>query len=350
MPSMWIFLACMPLGGGDSLADSADSGAPGDSGPGGDSPCGVTVTSTVPRDGAVDHYWRDPVSFTLSAADPTAVVTGPVVGSSSVSGRVVTFTPADAWNPSTDYELELSGCFGAATLGFRTSAYGTPLTVSLEGRVYLLDLQGATVTEPSNVAELLPGYIPGNLLMEVTTVSGPNLGLRLGGATAGASPPEQSRAVGTVDVFADATGSPYFEVNNELASVAVHTTRVDLSAVAISGTFAADGADIGELRLSALVDTRGLVPLVGDDAPDDEVCTLLAGLDVNCVDCPGGEPYCATFSFADVSAVAVDGVTVQPVEPEPGAACSVASGGLSALLVALGIVGRRQRRRDGGRA
>lgn len=343
---MLLLLACFILGGTESAPDSADSERHADTGAGdAATPCDVRVVSTVPAQGAIDHYWRDSVQFTLSDADATAVVTGSLPGETTIEGRVVTFTPSTAWSASTTYELEIAGCFGRESLSFTTSAYGKPLTESVEGRVYLLKMSKATVEEPAEIAELLAGYIPGELLMEVVTVSGPNLGLRLGGAPLDAWPPEQSFAVGTVDLLADATEIPYFEVDGDIARVGLLETHVDVSQVEIAGTFASDGSNIGELGVSALVDTRGLAPLFSDDANEGDGCSLLAGLDVACVACPDGEPYCATFRFADVPAEAVEGVSLRSTEPVEGAACSVATGGLSAAIVALGLVARRQRRR-----
>lgn len=347
-------------GGGrdsDVTGDSDDSGAPDDTGDTGDSdddtddtgdtgePCLVRLVHTVPDDGATDHYWRDPVSFELSRPDATASIAAPVAGTTTVEDSRLTFTPDAPLAPSTAYTFTIAGCFGSYDLDFVTSSYGAALSTAVEGRSYVLDLSSGTITEPENIGELLASYITTDLLLGVVDDDGSALDLRFAMAVEGASPPEQDMDAGTVDLVADASGSPYFELSGESTTVSISGTTIDLSDIEVSGTFAADGSDIGGLRLSALVDTRGLAPLIGEDAAPDEMCDLLAGLGVSCVACPDGDEFCTPFTVENVPAPEVSGLSVASSSGTGGTICSVATGGLSAAIVALGLVARRQRRR-----
>lgn len=183
------------------------------------------------------------------------------------------------------------------------------------------------------------------MLLGVVDDDGASIGLRLGVAVEGVSPPEQDLDVGTVDFTADASSSPYFEVSGESASLALSDVTVDVSDIEVSGTFAADGSDIGGLRLSGLVDTRGLVPLVDEAGAPDTICDLVTGFGESCVTCPDGTDYCLRLTIEDVPATEVRGLSVEASSGTGGAVCSVATGGLSAAIVALGLVARRQRRR-----
>lgn len=330
--------------------DTGDTGTPddtGDSGGGEDTgePCRVRVVDTVPDDGATDHYWRDPVSFELSREDATATIVAPVAGSITVDGTVLTFTPDTPLDPSTAYTFTLEGCLGSENLDFTTSAYGTALSTTLEGRSYALDVASGNITEPEGVGSILASYITTGLLLGVVDDDGSSLGLRFAVAVEGASPPEQDMDVGTLDLTADASGSPYFELSGESATLTLADATLDLSDIEVSGTFAADASEIGGLRLSALVDTRGLVPLVDESGDPAAVCDLFASFGVSCVTCPDGTDYCTTFTAEDVPAAEVSGLSVESSTGTGGALCSVATGGLSAAIVALGLVARRQRRR-----
>ena len=342
----------------DDSGDTGDSGEPPDTGDpedtghsgGEDSgdtgePCRVRLVDTVPDDGAVDHYWRDPVSFELSREDTTATIVAPVAGTTTVDGSVLTFTPDAPLDPSTAYTFTIEGCFGAENLNFTTSAYGTSLSTTLEGRSYALDVASGNITEPEGVGSILASYITTGLLLGVVDDDGASLGLRFAVAVEGASPPEQDMDVGTLDLTADATGSPFFELSGESATLTLADATLDLSDIEVSGTFAGDASEIGGLRLSALVDTRGLVPLVDESGDPAAVCDLFASFGVSCVTCPDGQDYCTTFTVEGVPAYEVSGLSVESSTGTGGALCSVATGGLSAAIVALGLVARRQRRR-----
>jgi hypothetical protein len=63
---------------------------------------------------------------------------------------------------------------------------------------------------------------------------------------------------------------------------------VSLSSALLSGTFVHDGADIRDLALTALYDTRSAPPLPSPV----ELCTISADLGEPCVPCPDGAPRC----------------------------------------------------------
>jgi hypothetical protein len=57
-------------------------------------------------------------------------------------------------------------------------------------------------------------------------------------------------------------------------------------------------------------DTRYAGPLLGS-ANEDAVCTTAAGLGVQCMECPDGEPFCLPVSVRDIEGLYVPGLTIR---------------------------------------
>ena len=290
----------------------------------------ITISNTYPTSDAANFYILDSVEFTLSAEDPAASLslTGPegdVAGSSAVNGTKVTFTPDAALAPSSSYTASLSYCNSEdpVDVAFSTSALGEELTVDLVGKTYAVDLASGNFVQPPGIGSLLGGLFENNILMSVTA-SGDSLdfigALSVEGDTA------QDTCAETFDDFpsADFTNAPMFSVPEADLSLSISGYSATIYALAVSGTFAADGSYFGGGELSGELDARQLVDIVGGlmDGVEsaDDVCGLVAGFGVSCSDCTSdGEAYCVNLEVNRLVANET-GETLVPITAEDIAA------------------------------
>lgn len=270
--------------------------------------CTITAAAEYPVDGQVDAYYRSPIEFALSEADSSASITladgsgADVAGTVSFSedGETIYFTPSAPLSSSTSHTATLSWCDGSesASIGFTTSALGAPLTVDLVGRTYNVDITSGRFIEPPGVGDLLGGLLENSILFGVKEVTTSSISFR--GAISETGNSNQDVCTPSLEDFpaADFSSQPFFVLSSNELALTIAGLTINIDAINISGTFAADGTYFGGGELSGELDARDIGPLLEgqlDDTSPDAVCDLLIGFGVACQPCSSdGEPYCAT--------------------------------------------------------
>jgi hypothetical protein len=293
---------------------------------GGETPgCEVIIDSTVPSSGAIDADYRAPIEFQLSAADPTAVASSDIAGTSTVinDGETVVFTPSAALAPNTTYTVTLDYCGGTSPLSFTTSELGGALEGDLTGNTYALALGDARIVEPAGIGAVLSGYLTQDILVGVQTVSETNIQMVGAIGIEGASPPAQDYCDPTID-FPDATftEAPYFQIGPQDTALSVAGYTIEIGNLEITGTFAPDGSYFGGGTLSGTIDTRPLAPLLDDSGDEGAICSLAVSFGAACTACPSdGEPFCLTLVADQITAVQVEGTVLVEVAGNDCAGC-----------------------------
>ena len=259
-----------------------------------------------PEDGASAVYWRDAIRLTFDAdASQTDIVLTDAAGAAvatnlswDASRMNVRVLPAAALSPNTTYGLSVQGCGNDALFTFTTARWGEPLTVApidLVGRVYNFDLAGADYAKPEGLGTLLGLYLTEPLLFQVTDVT--TGGITLMGAqgmvngTSGEI--EQNRTFSTWDFGqASFSESPFFGATTAGIAIDYADSVIPMHNFHVEGTFSADGEMIGGAVASGYGDTRDMGPLLQLGGDPDAVCEFAAGLGLDCVECPDGNPWC----------------------------------------------------------
>jgi hypothetical protein len=295
-------------------ADKEETGTTDDTGPSG---CEVVVDSTIPASNSMEHSYRDAIEFHLSDADPTAVASSSVAGTSTLSSdnETVYFTPSAPLEPLTSYTVTLDYCGGSVDLSFTTSAYGGDLTTSIDNNTYALALGDARIVEPDGIGSVLSSYLTQDILVGVVSSSGGSLEMIGAIGVEGVSPPAQDYCDPTIDFpTADFSESPYFTVGPQTTTLAVAGYSISIEDLAITGTFAPDGSSFGGGTLSGTIDTRPLAPLLDDSGDEGAICDLAVSFGAVCETCPSdGQPYCLTLVADQITAEQVSGVTLVEV-------------------------------------
>lgn len=268
--------------------------------------CGVEIDDTYPVLNAADVYYLSNLVVELSDPDDTATLTlldgsgAEVAGTVSVDDDTLIFDPTDALAPSTSYTLQVTYCSGSADIAFTTSALGSALeggNESIVGKTYALDISSGTFVEPAGVGDLIGGLLENNILIGVKSIENDQMAIR--GAISVASTTDQDYCTSTLEDFppADFSTSPYFEIPKEDVTLSVAGFTATIFGLAVTGTFAPDGSYFGGASLEGELDARQILPLLGDAGLDaetpEDVCGLLLGFGVQCVECQSdSEPLC----------------------------------------------------------
>jgi hypothetical protein len=329
---VWALVALLGCDGGEQL-DLLETGWFDDSDVVGDTEVGACLGRLVdvqPVDGDDDWFWRTAPQIAVES-----VSSGYAVRLSDALGRSVPtqLVPVDEVGlklearfegglaPNTEYVLEVQDCFETRTVRFRTSAYGTPLAGggrALLGRTYSLDLVGAEWVEPGGFGPILATSFNTPVLLGVRYADQTHMdwigatGYTIVGLV------KQDVAYPTWDF--PLTGfdeSPYFETTSEQVVLVVSGYELPVSSFLLSGTLASDGSHFAGGRLQGLGDTRYAGGAIAQPNNPAAMCTLAAGIGVQCAACPDGEPYCLRVDLRDLDAIEIDGLTLVPVLPEP---------------------------------
>lgn len=288
--------------------------------------CADLVVTTVPEAGDADWSWRavprvwtsTPLAeaYDATLVDPYGVVVPVQHVWSTDGGTWFDVVPPAPLVPNAPYLLTVIDCARRIEIPFDTAPYGLPLDggpASLVDRTWLLDVTGGTWLQPAAVGPLLSLYLTVPVLVGVTDADGSTVDL-LGG------PGENDPLFGiTQDLRADTWSfpdtpfheQPYFEAAAGSATLVFEGAAVPVEDFALSGTFAADGSSIGDVRISGLGDTADLGPLIGSDDPN-AVCDFAASLNVQCEPCSNGSPTCLYIDITDIVAPELVGVTMVP--------------------------------------
>lgn len=280
--------------------------------------CGVEIDETYPALNAADVYYLSNLTVELSDPDETASLTLTDASGAEVDGEVtvdddtLTFAPGAALSPSTSYNLNVSYCGSEepAVIPFTTSALGTALdggNESIVGQTYAVDISAGRFVEPAGVGDLIGGLLENKILIGVTSVENDQMSIR--GAISDGATTDQDMCTQTLEEFppADFTTSPYFEIPKEDVTLSVAGFTATIYGLEVTGTYASDATYFGGGTLKGELDARQILPLLGDAGLDaetpEEVCGLLLGFGVQCVECiSDGEPLCVRLSVMDLIA------------------------------------------------
>jgi len=309
----------------DADTDTADgdSGSPEPS-------CTAAMKDTEPEDGATAWYWKDTITVDFeSAPEEQDIITitdaagTPVAASFDWEDHGETVNITAELTGATEYVMTVN-CLEEETVGFTTSEYGVPLTISpdeLLNRTYELDLPGAYFKEPTGVGALLGTYLENPLLASPVAITDTEITMLV---AQGLWDDEgvASQDLG-MDVFpfppSDWVSAPYFSGDTEQIIVTYATsssvTEIVIHDVHLEGTFAADGSSLGGAWASGLADTRNLGPLLDLPGASDSpsvVCDYLISFGLPCLDCGDGEELCLYMEAYFDDAPVVDGVSLDP--------------------------------------
>jgi hypothetical protein len=298
-PWSLILCACAAVGAG-CKSNGSDSAGPAETGE-----CNVEVTDTLPTTGSADACYDSAIEFEIAQGDPDAVISlvdgsgadVPGTTTATTDGKLVTFVPDAPLAPSSPYTATLTYCLGTETVAFTTSAYGEPLAdaKALVDKVYVVDLHNpdaARFSKPAGVSAILQTQLTRKIALQaIAPMSSTVATMRL--AVLQENGTEQDLCVPTVDFENGTLDGPTFHIGPKDITLIIAGDSVDIGNLEATGAFALDGSSFGCAGFTGLVDTRPLVPLLGqDDSPDDFICTLVAGYGASCVPCRDGESLC----------------------------------------------------------
>lgn len=268
--------------------------------------CVASVVESSPESGAANVYWRDEIRIVFDdyAADAQITLTdgsGAVVPANFSWDEArfnVRILPTQPLAASTSYTVSVDGCSEPYAFDFTTDAWGEELGIDpgdLIDRVYVFDLAGAEYAKPEGLGTLLGLYLTEPLLFQVTNV-GP-AGITLMGAqgivnsTSGEI--EQNRTFRTWDFgTASFDEEPFFGATTAGIAIDYAGSVIPMHNFHVEGTFSADGTEIGGAIASGYGDTRDMGPLLQLGGDPNAVCDFAAGLGLDCVECPDGNPWC----------------------------------------------------------
>ena len=309
-------VACDGGEGTDTATDTTDTDT---------TDCVAGIASTFPEADATGVYYRTAIDVrftqdeTADSASLSLATAGgdDVAGTVTFDGRNANFAWSAPLSPSTEYVLTVEySCDRTATVGFTTSAVGTPIDAEdILGNVYNIDIgdPDIRIVEPPGVGDLLGGLLADQdvpaILVSPDFYDDVEDTITMIGAIGADDSTDQDTCTESI-VFpepADYSQNPYFEIAGENVEIAAAGVVISLQRIEVSGAFAPDGSAIAGARLSGKVDTEALGDLVGDLG---DVCQLVAGFGVQCEDCGDGSITCLSLVADNITAarVSTDGL------------------------------------------
>ncbi len=274
--------------------------------------CSVSVDRTWPVNGAMDHYYLDPIRFELSEPDPTAEFVTDIVGTTTVSddGLTLTLVPDGNLSPSTEYTVALDYCFGAPEITFTTSHYGAPLSpsVDLEDRTYMIDLKAGDYTIGTDAGELFSAVFKHEILFELKNVEGTEVEVLAAITAPDTDTVEQDMCARTVFMEeVDIGGMPFFSGSVSGFEFGALDGVVRFAQFDFYGTISSDGESIGGLEYVATMGVEEIADLLPDFGELDDFCVLAENLGIPCEPCPDEEDRtCITIAAEHIQGVQVD--------------------------------------------
>jgi hypothetical protein len=316
---LWSLILCA------SAANACNGNDKGGDSSGPTETCNVEVTDTLPPADSSDACYNSAIEFEIAQGDPDAVITlvdgsganVPGTSTATTDGKLVTFVPDAQLAPSSPYTATLTYCLGTDTVPFTTSPYGEPIAdaKALVDNVYVIDLHdpdNARFSKPAGVSAILQTQLTHKIALQaIAPVSSTVMTMRL--AVLEENGTDQDLCVPTVDFENGTLDGPVFQIGPKDVTLIIAGDAVDIGNLEASGAFATDGASFGCAGFTGLVDTRPLVPLLGqDDSPDDFICTLVAGYGASCVPCSDGKSLCLDLEV-DHAKGTLQTITIVPV-------------------------------------
>lgn len=287
--------------------------------------CSFGVSLIEPVDGAVDEYYRRTVRVTLDEADTDWNVSvldadGNPVPTAPVESTEDHISLLPELEPNSDYTVQVDYCGGQTTTTFSTSNVGTPIDDTvLDGTVFIIDLDSPTILKPENVDESVLSVF--DVFTAAVRLDYSNDIMRM---TAALMIDEDTQDVCSRTLtfpFDVAWDNPTLGFGKDRFSFPWEDQEVEINDLAGSATILPDMSGFEGMRVRGWIDVRelnGVIPGF-EDAEDDDICELAAGLGLVCEPCGGQEdiPYCITISFEDmegtVTAATVDDITAEDV-------------------------------------
>ncbi len=161
------------------------------------------------------------------------------------------------------------------------------------GSQYLLDMGSAVFTEPADVGALLAQYMSDvYLVFHVTDIIEAQdlIVLRFNETAEGGE---------VVDASGD-WSNPWMSVESADELYIADGETVFFHGLELSGRFTTSGNQLIQGSFSGPMDTRSLDPIIDPNAEEGAACQLLGSLEIACVECPNGDPYCITLAATDV--------------------------------------------------
>jgi hypothetical protein len=259
--------------------------------------------------------------FSLTAADGSTV---DVEVEWDDGGDEATLSIPGGLAGSTDYVLAVT-CAETTTISFSTSEYGIPLSIgddALIGRTFALDLAGAHVGEPAGFGAIIGAFVENPLVIgisEIDTTEGEIEFIAAEGTLGSDGVVRQDMDKHTVHFEdGDWSAAPYFAASTEwllivYEAIGSPTTKIPLHDVDFEGTFNADATLLGGGRLTGLVDTRHMGPLIGLGSHASAWCDSMMDFGLPCIGCGDGHATCIYMDAYFDDAPLVDGFTMVPV-------------------------------------
>lgn len=171
----------------------------------------------------------------------------------------------------------------------------------LVGRVYDFNLAAATIEEPAGIGSLIGSYLQQDMLVMVTSVKGSTLPMLVGLSAVDSGGNEQDLCAKTYTTTADFADNPAFSTDADgTISPNIAGSTVDVTDVALVGTFAADESSIEDAEVIGLFDTRGMDEQFGGG--EGAMCDLMPSFGEECQKCDDGKYFCLPFHATNISA------------------------------------------------
>ncbi|MCP4807832.1 MAG: hypothetical protein GY884_21015 [Proteobacteria bacterium] len=311
--------------------------------------CLVVPLEITPEDQDTGVYYRDKLvvsftgpapdaSFTLATTDDGEDHAPTLIPSWNDSDEQATLTVQGYLQANRDYALTITVCDEAYTSTFSTDLYGGDLSEDrdqLVDRVYLVELDEVTFTEPEGFGAFISLYLDVPILIGVQAVEPDGTAMDLIGAQGrlkndGTYTQKYYQTIDEVQYHvptwpfpdADFNGSPFFSGESEKIELRYDGAFVPVYDFHIEGTFAPDGSSFGGGRLWGLGDTADMASLFGEADDPYYVCELVAGAGAECEVCPeSGEKTCLFLKGENITAEHLDyieGIVEQDDSPTSG--------------------------------
>lgn len=314
---------------------SSDNGPDGSNPPPTDGPvipndsgteCLRQVVEVSPQDRENGVYYRTPVRVLLSSTDPTATVQVFDDAGVEVPGELVIDDVRLLWSwtdqpfqPLTHYTVRVTHQCAVEEVSWTTSEVGAPLLTDVTNNTYALDVANGLWLQPIGANGLFSTMLRRyRLVVRVNDMTDPSSLDVLAGVSLNDA---QNPCAPTVELWDMPFTDPYFALSSTTIALVTDSFSLNLENFQLNGAFAPNGQYIQGAVVAGILDTRSLGPALGLADTPQAVCQLVGTLNIACVACADGDPYCLDMLVEAVDAPLAP-FDLQPVlEEDIGADC-----------------------------
>lgn len=276
--------------------------------------CPYVLEASNPADGSTDAFYRNDIEMQVTKAPPAAaiIVTDrdgiEVPGASTLTDRIVRWN-GDPREPNTFYTatLQIAGCEDQS-VDFLVSSTGLPAG-NVTDRVFSVDLDSGTWTEPPNVGILIAKLVPVETIWLSPEAMDDEITMTVAFVTPSGN---QAPCLPTVPFAPAPYEDPYFEGTTESLSFDAKGVQIELRDATLSGAFEPNGGAIDALSLSGTIDTRPIEAFL----PGSDLCLLVDGLGASCKPCPDLEERCLDVRVEQLDATVISETVVERTEAD----------------------------------